>query len=158
MRRTLQLGATLVLATASLVGVRGHIHSGATAHAQQVKDTPRITLEDSNASFAAGNTYLGTWSFAPAHVAVTRGEMVEFDNPSSNYFPHTVTSLSWSGTAPDRTLASGTLFNSSPTKDQYIAPGSSWMLDTSTLDPGQYVYYCTVHPWMVGTLTVEPAQ
>ena len=33
-------------------------------------------------------------------------------------------------------------------------PGSSFVLDTSTLDAGQYVYYCTIHPWMVGTFTV----
>jgi len=82
---------------------------------------------------------------------------LEFDNPAGNNFPHTVTSITWTGQAPDRTLASGQAFNSSPTRADYIMPGSSYILDTSTLMPGQYLYYCAIHPWMVGTFTVTPA-
>jgi plastocyanin len=33
-------------------------------------------------------------------------------------------------------------------------PGNSWSLDTSGLAAGHYGYYCRLHPWMVGSLTV----
>jgi len=151
---------TRSLVAATLVGVTFVLGGGSsprqTVRAQQVKDTARVLVVDSNASFAAGNEYLGGWGYAPAHVMVQQGEPIEFDNPAGNFFPHTVVSISWSGTAQDRSLASGQQFNSSPTREQYITPGGSWVLDTSTLDAGQYVYYCSIHPWMVGTFTVAP--
>src|SRR5207249_4883363 len=78
--------------------------------------------------------------------------------PAGNTYPHTVTSITWTGMAPTRTLTSGLLFDSSPTREQYLLPGDSFTLDTTTLDPGQYLYYCTLHPWMVGSITVAPAE
>src|SRR5579883_1829777 len=124
MRRMLVLGG----GAAMLVGVLGFgvahaLPGGTAAHAQAVKDAPRVTIYDSNVNFTAGNPAEGEWGFAPMHIAVPQGAQVEFDNPASNSFPHTVTSIAWSGAAPDRTLASGTQFNSSPTKDGYIMPG-----------------------------------
>lgn len=86
-----------------------------------------------------------------------KGEKITFDNPAGNNRPHTVTSITWSGTAPTRTLESGTKFDSSPTLEMRITPGNSFTLDTTDLDAGNYVYYCTLHPWMVGTFTVTPA-
>ena len=159
MRR--ELGA--VAGAAVLVGVVGFgagraLHPSTAAHAQTAKDGAKVTIDDSSVNFTAGNPAEGEWGYAPQHIAVPQGTQVEFDNPASNNYPHTVTSLAWSGIAPDRTLTSGTQFNSSPTKDAYIMPGGSFVLDTTTLDPGQYDFYCTIHPWMVGTLTVEPAQ
>lgn len=131
--------------------------AGRPAIAQVAKDMPRVIMFDSNASFTAGNDYLGAWGFMPAHLTVTQGEQIEFDNPAGNNFPHTVTSITWNGQAPDRSLTSGQLFTSSPTRDDYIMPGAAFVLDTSTLMPGQYVYYCVIHPWMVGTFTLTPA-
>jgi plastocyanin len=146
---------------AALVGLAFVVGGGGSAgqhvRAQAVKDSARVVMIDSNASFTPGNEYLGPWGFSPAHTAVTKGEQIEFDNPMGNYFPHTVTSITWTGMSPDRVLASGTAFNSSPTREQYLMPGASFVLDTSTLDPGQYVFYCSIHPLMVGSITVEPA-
>ncbi|MHB8574774.1 MAG: cupredoxin domain-containing protein [Dehalococcoidia bacterium] len=139
------------------LAIGGGSGSHGLVHAQMVKDTARVVIVDGNDSFTPGNDFLGNWGFAPGHVAVHQGETIEFDNSAGNAFPHTVTSITWTGAAPDRTLVSGDTFNSSPTKADYVMPGSSWVLDTSTLDPGQYVYYCAIHPWMVGTFTVEPA-
>jgi plastocyanin len=159
MRRLVGMaGAAVVLAGAVVLGGHTLLHTSATVQAQAVKDAPRVTIYDSNVNFTAGNPAEGEWGFAPVHIAVTQGTPIQFDNPASNNFPHTVTSIGWSGTAPDRTLTSGVQFNSSPTKDAYIMPGGTFTLDTSALDPGQYDFYCTIHPWMVGTLTVEPAQ
>ena len=36
------------------------------------------------------------------------------------------------------------------------AAPSAWDLDTGSVDPGHYTFICTLHPWMVGTLTVLP--
>jgi len=36
-----------------------------------------------------------------------------------------------------------------------IDPGNVFGLDTANLELGQYEYMCIVHPWMIGTVTVE---
>jgi len=132
--------------------------SGAGAHHAAVAFNQRVVIYDNGAQFnAADAEYLGEWGFTPGHIAVTKGETIEFVNAGGNARPHTVTSISATGMAPTRTLESGSKFDSSPTRDALIMPGTSWMLDTSTLDPGQYVYYCTLHPWMVGTFTLTAA-
>jgi plastocyanin len=116
--------------------------------------TPRVLMVDNDAPFApAGNPGLGLWGFAPAHLAVYQGEALVFENPATNKRPHTVTSLTWGGTPTARTLESGTLFDST-----IVMPGNTFTLDTTPLPPGQYVYYCTLHPWMLGTVTVEPPE
>ncbi|HZU78040.1 MAG TPA: plastocyanin/azurin family copper-binding protein [Dehalococcoidia bacterium] len=145
---------SVVLAAALLAGL---VRSGTPVgpvHAQAVKDTARVVIVDSNATFSPANEYLGQWGFAPSHVTVTQGEPIEFDNPAGNFFPHTVTSITWSGSPTSRTLTVGAAFNSSPTNDAFLTPGTSFTLDTSTLQPGQYLYFCSIHPWMVGTITV----
>jgi plastocyanin len=140
--------------------VSGALATMAGARAQHLATayTPRVTIVQNDAGFTPADADgLGEWTFAPAHLEVTQGEQIEFDNPATSTVPHTVTSITWSGMAPTRTLTSGEKFDSSPTRDTLIQPGQSWTLDTSTLDPGQYVYYCTLHPWMVGTFTVVAA-
>lgn len=128
------------------------------AHAQAVKNMARVTIFDSNTTFdASGIEKQGYWGFGPEHIDVHQGDMIEFDSSASNSFSHTVVSITWSGSPDARTLDSGTAFNSSPTRADEIAPGGSWTLDTTNLKPGQYVYYCAMHPWMVGTFSVEAA-
>ena len=94
----------------------------------------------------------GWWSYAPYHVQVARGEPIMFNSPSTNKFPHTVTSIT-RGEAPG-TFVAGTAFDSSPDPSTRINPGESWTLDTSSLAPGHYAYYCRVHLWMLGSFTV----
>lgn len=117
----------------------------------------RVLMYDNGGIFAPGDVDTGMWTYTPNHIDVVKGEPIEFVNPAGNARPHTVTSISASGPVPTRTLASGMLFDSSPTREDFISPGSTWTLDTSTLDAGQYTYYCTIHPWMVGTFTLTPA-
>jgi hypothetical protein len=57
-----------------------------------------------------------------------------------------------------RTLTHGAAFDSSPTREEVLMPGSSWSLDTSSLEAAQYLYYCWLHPWMVGSITVSPVE
>jgi plastocyanin len=94
----------------------------------------------------------GWWSYAPYHVEVKRGDAVVFHNPSTNRFPHTVTSITRGEGANN--LAAGARFDSTPDSSARIMPGESWTLDTSTLDPGHYAYYCRLHLWMLGSITV----
>ena len=100
----------------------------------------------------------GRWQFNPTNIEVTRGEAVVFDSPLSNIDPHTVTSLVRSGSpfAVPVQFRAGTLFDSSPTDSDLIQPGTSFTLDTSTLDPGNYAFVCKLHPWMNGEITVKP--
>jgi len=141
-----------------LVGGALATMAGARAQHLATAYTPRVTIVQNDAGFTPADADgLGEWTFAPSHLEVTQGEQIEFDNPATSTVPHTVTSITWSGMPPTRTLASGEKFDSSPTRDTLIQPGQAWTLDTSTLDPGQYVYYCTLHPWMVGTFTVVAA-
>jgi plastocyanin len=116
--------------------------------------SPRVIMYDNNLIFQGGDPATGMWGFFPDHLAVVQGETITFDNPASNNFPHTVTSITASGAAPTRTLTAGDKFDSSPSRDLYVMPGSSFQLDTTSLAPGRYEYFCTIHPWMLGTFTV----
>ena len=117
----------------------------------------RVLMYDNGGSFMPGDPASGLWSFAPHHIQVTHGDSIEFVNPEGNRLPHTVTSITWSGQPPNRELTHGAAFDSSPTQADRLMPGSTWTLDTATLNPGQYLYYCWIHPWMVGSITVMPA-
>lgn len=142
------LMAPLVLGAVLAAGYGVHAYTSAGAY------TPRVTVIDNDGTFMPGDPGTGQWSFAPAHLTVAKGESITFDNPQGNFRPHTVTSITWSGMAPTRTLESGKAFDSSPTRETLLMPGQSYNLDTSAMDAGHYLYYCTLHPWMVGTFTV----
>lgn len=142
------LMAPLVLGAVLAAGYGVHAYTSAGAY------SPRVTLVDNDGSFSPGDPGTGLWGFAPAHLTVAKGETITFDNPQANFRPHTITSITWEGTAPTRTLTSAKAFDSSPTREALVMPGQSFKLDTSDMDPGHYLYYCTLHPWMVGTFTV----
>jgi plastocyanin len=147
--------ATRTLLASALVALVAALGLGAIAHSRAIAYNAHVEMIDNDAAFRpAGNPGIGIWGFGPEHLSVTQGDQIVFDNPAGNKQSHTVTSLSWTGSSPYRSLDVGAKFDSSPTRDQAIAPGSSWSLDTSTLDPGQYDYYCSIHPWMVGSFTV----
>jgi plastocyanin len=59
--------------------------------------------------------------------------------------PHTVTNGE-SGSDPN----SGKLFDTS-----IINGGDSAEIDTSSVDAGAHPFYCMVHPYMTGSLTIE---
>jgi plastocyanin len=117
---------------------------------------PRVTIIDNDGTFAPGDPGTGQWGYAPAHITVAKGESIVFNNPTGNFRPHTVTSITWTGAFPNRTLAPGALFNSSPDTASILMPGQSFTLSTADLEPGHYLYYCGIHPWMAGSFTVTP--
>ncbi len=142
------------LASASaLVGGALWVASAGGAAAYQ----PTVTMLDNDARPASQgfDPGRGLWGYGPEYVTVRRGESVLFVNPETNRFPHTVTSISLTGEGPfSGVLAVGTVFDSSPAREQLVQKGTSWTLDTTNIEPGNYSYYCRIHPWMVSKLTI----
>ena len=83
---------------------------------------------------AAAEVTIRNFSFQPALLIVKVGTRVTWTNEDST--PHTVTSS-------DRTFASSAGLD---TQDQY-----SYVFEK----PGVYRYFCSLHPMMVGKVTVE---
>lgn len=150
--------ALIVLALAGIVVSTGISRNVRAQQPGPTVATVRVLIYDNGGTFMAGDQATGQWAFTPNHIGVTQGQSVEFVNPQGNARPHTITSITWSGQPPMRVLTHGAAFDSSPTREELITPGNTWTLDTSSLEPGQYLYYCWLHPWMVGTITVSAAQ
>lgn len=90
-----------------------------------------------------GASVQGNPSYDPAELTAKVGDEITVVNQDS--VPHTVTS----GTGPDDPT-SADLFDTS-----IINIGESAKISLAEVDPGQYDYYCIVHPYMTGKLTVE---
>jgi len=94
-------------------------------------------------SIPAGAATPGNPAYSPATLTVSKGEVITVSNDDTA--PHTVTS----GASPGEPDA-GQLFDTS-----IIMAAGTADIDTSTIDPGEYPFHCTVHPFMTGTLTVQ---
>lgn len=118
--------------------------------------TPRVTIIDNDAPTPEQgiDQRTGQWGFSPANIVVLKGDAVVFNNPPGNFQPHNVVSITRAGTSAAPQLESGAKFSSGTAQENLLHAGSGWVLDTSPLDAGYYTYFCTLHPWMVGTITV----
>jgi cytochrome c oxidase subunit 2 len=90
-----------------------------------------------------GSSIQGNPDYDPDELKVKKGDKITVNNADT--MPHTVTNGE-SGSDPN----SGKLFDTS-----IINGGDSAEIDTSTVDAGTHPFYCMVHPYMTGTLTVE---
>jgi cytochrome c oxidase subunit II len=90
-----------------------------------------------------GASVQGSPDYDPDELTVKKGDKITVDNKDT--MPHTVTNGK-SGSDP----TSGKLFDTS-----IINGGDSAEIDTATVDAGAHPYYCMVHPYMTGSLTVE---
>ena len=99
---------------------------------------PSVTLNIPEGSSVQGNP-----AYEPDPLTVTAGDTVEVSNQDT--VPHTVTS----GTGPED-AESGSQFDTS-----IIDAGATAQVDTASLAAGDYPYYCSVHPYMLGTMTVQ---
>ena len=99
--------------------------------------TPDLTLQN-----------VASW-YVPGNLAVKQGDSVTWRNNDSE--PHTVTSGTGGGIVSAHTGEEGKpdgIFDSG-----FFDSGESWSF---TFDrPGTYAYFCTIHPWMEGVVTVE---
>ena len=90
-----------------------------------------------------GASIQGNPDYDPDELTVKKGDKITVNNADT--MPHTVTNGE-SGSDP----TSGKLFDTS-----IINGGDSAEIDTATVDAGAHPYYCMVHPYMTGSLTVE---
>ena len=94
-------------------------------------------------SIPAGAATPGNPAYAPDTLTVTKGDVITVTNDDTA--PHTATS----GSGPEDPN-SAKLFDTS-----IIMAGDTAQIDTASLEPADYAYFCTVHPFMKGTITVQ---
>ena len=90
-----------------------------------------------------GASVQGNPAYEPNPLTVKVGDTIAVENKDTT--PHTVTN---GKDATDPTM--GKLFDTS-----IINAGDSAEIVAADLDPGEYPYFCSVHPYMTGTLTVQ---
>lgn len=90
-----------------------------------------------------GSSVQGNPSYDPAALTVKKGDKITVTNKDT--LPHTVTS----GAGP-------TDPNSAKQFDTSILEaGATADIETTNINPGEYPFHCTVHPYMMGKLVVE---
>jgi cytochrome c oxidase subunit II len=90
-----------------------------------------------------GSSIQGNPSYDPATLTVKKGDKITVTNKDT--LPHTVTS----GTGP-------TDPNSAKQFDtSIIEAGATADIDTTNINPAEYPFHCTVHPYMMGKLVVQ---
>ena len=108
--------------------------TGAKAGATAAAGTPLTILSGANVQ--------GNPAFDPNPISVKKGDTITVTNKDT--LPHTVTS----GKGPsDPTSAKS--FDTS-----IIEAGATADISTASLAPGDFPFYCTVHPYMTGKLTL----
>ena len=98
---------------------------------------------DATLTILEGAAVQGSPAYKPDQLTVKKGNTILVDNLDA--MPHTVTNGKGASDA-----TSGKLFDTS-----IINGGEFKVLETTNVDAGAHPYYCTVHPYMTGTLTVE---
>jgi len=96
--------------------------------------TTPSTPQTTTVNIAVGASVLTTTAFVPNPVTIKVGDSINWVNTDS--IVHTATANN------------GTAFSSG-----IIAPGASFKATFSTA--GTFAYHCTIHPGMVGTVTVQ---
>ena len=104
----------------------------------QTSGPPAATL-----TIPQGASVQGNPSYEPDPLTVKVGDTIAVDNKDTT--PHTVTN---GKDATDPNM--GKLFDTS-----IINAGDSADVVTADLKPGEYPYFCSVHPYMTGSLTVQ---
>src|SRR5919106_3041719 len=99
---------------------------------------PSVTL-----TIPEGASVQGNPAYDPDPLTITAGDVVEVSNEDT--VPHTATS----GTGPED-AESGSQFDTS-----IIDAGATAQIDTASLAAGDFPYYCSVHPYMLGTMKVS---
>ncbi|MGC2563754.1 MAG: cupredoxin domain-containing protein, partial [Nitrososphaeraceae archaeon] len=104
---------------------------------------PPATTAAATLKIPQGASVQGNPSYDPDSLTVKVGDTIAVDNEDSS--PHTVTN---GKDATDPNM--GKLFDTS-----IINAGDSSEIVTTDLKPGEYPFFCSVHPYMTGTMTVQ---
>ena len=108
----------------------------------ELQEQQQVTL-DNTLKIIEGASIQGNPDYDPDELTVKNGDTITVNNVDTMH--HTVTNGE-SGSDPN----SGKLFDTS-----IINGGDSAEIDISAVDAGAYPYYCMVHPYMTGSLTIE---
>ena len=107
------------------------------------KIDPSTVKADVTLTILEGAATQGNPDYDPDELSVKKGNIIKVEN--ADLVPHTVTN----GAGPNDPNSAKT-FDSS-----LIMGGEAGILQTEEIDAGDYTYYCTVHPYMTGTLKIE---
>lgn len=90
-----------------------------------------------------GASVQGSQSYDPDAAKASSDALVTWENTDTTL--HTATS----GTGPSDP-DSGKLFDS-----KYLKPNDKYSIPASAIGKGEHKYYCQIHPYMMGTITIE---
>jgi plastocyanin len=115
----------------------------ASAGAEKSQINPASIKADAILTILEGASTQGNPAYDPKEMSVNKGDVIKVDNKDT--VPHTVTN----GEGPSDPN-SGKIFDTGITN-----AGEASIIDTKNIDPGDYLYYCTVHPYMTGNLKIQ---
>ena len=107
------------------------------------KVDPATVKADVTLTILEGASAQGSPDYDPDELSAKKGNVIKVENADS--VPHTVTN----GAGPNDPN-SAKIFDTS-----LIMGGQAAILQTEEIDAGEYAFYCTVHPYMTGTLKVQ---
>lgn len=107
------------------------------------KIDPSTVKADVTLTILEGAATQGNPDYDPDELSVKKGNIIKVENV--DLVPHTVTN----GAGPSDPN-SAKIFDTS-----LIMGGEAAIIQTEEIDAGEYTYYCTVHPYMTGTLKIE---
>jgi cytochrome c oxidase subunit 2 len=113
------------------------------ASGNQTNETSGAAAPAATLIIPEGASVQGNPAYDPDPLTVTAGDVVEVSNQDS--VPHTATS----GSGPEDP-ESGSQFDTS-----IIDAGATAQIDTANLAAGDYPFYCSVHPYMLGNMKVQ---
>jgi plastocyanin len=128
--------------TTTTSGTSGNATTSGTIQQQQQQQATGGTA-DVTLTILEGSATQGNPDYEPDELTVTKGNTILVDNVDT--MPHTVTNGE-SSADPN----SAKIFDTS-----IIMGGESTVLETTNIDAGTYPYYCMVHPYMTGSLTIK---
>jgi plastocyanin len=127
---------SLVVAAILVSSLFGIVLVGTSSHYALAQGaTTGTTVSMAKGSQSADNPEF----YVPAETAVKAGETVTWKNDDTAIH----TSTSGKDVTPDGK------FDTS-----LVSPGQSSKPIAMPNEPGEYPYFCTLHPWMIGTITV----
>lgn len=131
-----------IKAICSLLVLFAIVSGTITAVPDAFADQPEVTIDNAPGSSVSGCEDTEEGCFLPSVATVDVGGTVIFSN--SDNVSHTFAS----GLTSDNDA--GSVFDTS-----LLLPGDTY--EWSPTEAGEYPYFCTVHPWMVGTIIVQEA-
>jgi cytochrome c oxidase subunit 2 len=138
-------GQTTASSSASEVGGESQGNQPQTTTTNTSADNGNATAgpPDASIKIPQGASVQGNPAYDPDSITVKAGDTIAVDNEDST--PHTVTN---GKDATDPNM--GKLFDTS-----IINAGDSSEIVTTDLKPGEYPFFCSVHPYMTGTMTIQ---